>query len=113
VTKSRFPNQPSFTHRDTERKIAIGESCIWIQRDGSVHETNPAWFDSLSQAKARLLEIVQGYPEYCEMLSALRREWQPSCLIHGDVKWDNFLIRVAESPDRRQCRPADLLSGGA
>jgi hypothetical protein len=63
----------------------------------SVQETDPALFDSLSSANARLLETVQGYPEYCRLLSALRDEWQPSCLIHGDVKWDNFLIRDSES----------------
>jgi hypothetical protein len=63
----------------------------------SVQETDPALFDSLSSANARLLESVQSYPEYCRLLSALRTEWQPSCLIHGDVKWDNFLIRNSES----------------
>jgi hypothetical protein len=65
----------------------------------SVHETNPAWFDSLSPANARLLEIVQEYPEYCELLNSVRREWQPSSLIHGDVKWDNLLISHSESPN--------------
>lgn len=63
----------------------------------SVHETDSALFDSLSSANAQLLQIVQGYPEYCALLSELRKEWQPSCLIHGDVKWDNFLIRNPES----------------
>src|SRR5580658_8999278 len=48
----------------------------------SVHETNPAWFDSLSPANARLLQIVQEYSEYCTLLTELRKEWQPSCLIH-------------------------------
>ena len=85
----------SALHRATEGSEEPGK-IPWIL---SVHETNPAWFDSLSQANARLLEMVQGYPEYCALLSALRSEWQPSCLIHGDVKWDNFLIRDAESPD--------------
>jgi hypothetical protein len=65
----------------------------------SVHETNPAWFESLSPANARLLELVQGYPEYCELLSAVRHEWRPSCLIHGDVKWDNFLIHHTGGED--------------
>ena len=65
----------------------------------SVHETNPAWFDALSPANARLLEIVQGDVEYCEILSEVRKEWQPSCLIHGDVKWDNFLIQDAADPN--------------
>jgi Phosphotransferase enzyme family len=85
----------SALHRATEGAEEPGKT-PWIL---SVHETNPAWFDSLSPANARLLEIVQGYPEYCGLLSGLRSEWQPSCLIHGDVKWDNFLIRQAESPN--------------
>jgi aminoglycoside phosphotransferase (APT) family kinase protein len=85
----------SALHRATRGSEEPGK-VPWIL---SVHETNPAWFDSLSQANARLLEIVQGYREYGEMLSTLRGEWQPSCLIHGDVKWDNFLIRDAGSAD--------------
>ena len=84
----------SGVHRATEGGGEQPGKVPWIL---SVHETNPAWFDSLSPANARLLEIVQGYPEYCELLSKLRSEWQPSCLIHGDVKWDNFLIRQADS----------------
>jgi aminoglycoside phosphotransferase (APT) family kinase protein len=82
-------------HRTTQGAEEPGR-IPWIL---SVHETDPAWFDSLSPANSRLLQIVQGYPEYCTLLSELRREWQPSCLIHGDVKWDNFLIRNTESPD--------------
>jgi hypothetical protein len=85
----------SALHRATQGKEEAGK-VPWIL---SVHETKPEYFDSLSPANARLLEIVQGYPEYCELLSGLRSEWQPSGLIHGDVKWDNFLIRDAESPD--------------
>ncbi|MBV8729105.1 MAG: phosphotransferase [Acidobacteriia bacterium] len=82
-------------HRVTHGTGASGK-IPWIL---SVHETNPAWFDSLSPANARLLEIVQGYPEYCDLLSGLRNAWTPSCLIHGDVKWDNMLICNSESPD--------------
>jgi hypothetical protein len=82
-------------HRTTQDPQEPG-NVPWIL---SVHETNPALFDSLSPANARLLQIVQGYPEYCTLLSELRKEWQPSCLIHGDVKWDNFLIRNTESTE--------------
>jgi aminoglycoside phosphotransferase (APT) family kinase protein len=82
-------------HRATQGNEPPGK-VPWIL---SVHETNPSWFDSLSPANARLLELVQGYPEYCELLSCLRHEWQPSCLVHGDVKWDNFLICESGSPD--------------
>ena len=82
----------SALHRATQGKEDDGK-IPWIL---SVHETKPEFFDSLSPANARLLEIVQGYPEYCDLLTALRRDWQPCCLIHGDVKWDNFLIRAGE-----------------
>ena len=85
----------SALHRATQGAEEPGK-VPWIL---SVQETNPAWFESLSPANARLLKIVQGYPEYCQLLSDLRSEWQPSCLIHGDVKWDNFLIRDADSPN--------------
>ncbi len=85
----------SALHRATQGTDKPGK-IPWIL---SVQETNPAWFDSLSSANARLLEIVQGYPEYCELLNGARSEWAPSCLIHGDVKWDNFLIRQPESPN--------------
>ena len=88
-------NALSALHRATQGNEEPGK-IPWIL---SVHETNASWYDSLSPANARLLELVQGYPEYCELLSCLRREWQPSCLVHGDVKWDNFLICQAESPD--------------
>jgi len=85
----------SALHRATQGNDKPGK-IPWIL---SVQETNPAWFDSLSGANARLLEIVQGYPEYCKLLTSARDEWVPSCLIHGDVKWDNFLIRRPASPD--------------
>ncbi len=82
----------SALHRHTQGTEEPGKM-PWIL---SVQETDPAWFDSLSPANARLLEIVQGYPEYCTLLSGVRSEWQPSCLIHGDFKWDNVLIRHSE-----------------
>lgn len=85
----------SALHRATQGTETSGK-IPWIL---SVQETKPEWFDSLSTANARLLEIVHSYPEYCELLTALRNEWQPSALIHGDVKWDNFLIRRAESTE--------------
>lgn len=88
-------NTLSALHRTTQGAQEPGK-VPWIL---SVHESDPAWFDSLSPANARLLQIVQGYPEYCTLLTELRKEWQPSCLIHGDVKWDNFLIRNTESPE--------------
>ncbi len=74
-------------HRATQGKENAGKT-PWIL---AVHETDPTWFDALSPANARLLEVV-GDTEYGELLSGLRLEWQPTCLIHGDVKWDNFLI---------------------
>lgn len=40
-----------------------------------------------------LLDILRAYPGFREALRALREEWQPGALLHGDMKLENCLIR--------------------
>ncbi len=39
-----------------------------------------------------MVKIVQGAPGLSEALDELRRRWQPSSIIHGDLKWDNVVL---------------------
>ena len=57
----------------------------------SVHQPHLSIFRDASSAALELIRIVQSAPELCDRLDALRREWEPSCLIHRDVKWDNLI----------------------
>jgi hypothetical protein len=61
----------------------------WILQ---LHEQHPAFLTALSPANTELLRIVRSYPDLSAVLDALRRDWQPTSLIHGDMKWDNCVI---------------------
>ena len=43
-------------------------------------------------ATRRVVDVVAADDVLVEALRAGRRLWRPSCLIHGDVKWDNTIL---------------------
>jgi thiamine kinase-like enzyme len=47
-----------------------------------------------------LIKIIQGYPDFCELLDALRASWRIQALIHNDIKWDNCLVYGKEGAAR-------------
>ena len=49
--------------------------------------------DPVTPATTELLAIVARHPEFEAVLGEMRDEWQPTTLIHGDVRWDNWLVR--------------------
>ncbi|MFL6195782.1 MAG: phosphotransferase family protein [Thermoanaerobaculia bacterium] len=46
----------------------------------------------VSGAGLQLLQVLQRYPEFPRLLAELRAGWRVETLIHGDIKWDNFLV---------------------
>ena len=58
-----------------------------------VHRPDARVFRDVSAAALDLIRIVQGAPGFGEALDGLRERWRPETLIHGDVKWDNCLVR--------------------
>jgi len=63
----------------------------------SVHQPNLSIFRAASSAALELIRIVQSTSEFGDRLEALGRGWQPSCLIHHDVKWDNLIACPTDS----------------
>jgi hypothetical protein len=45
-----------------------------------------------SGAGLQLFQVLHRYPEFPRLLAELRAGWEIETLIHGDVKWDNFLV---------------------
>ena len=84
-------------HRETGESVPATPErrTPWVL---SVHQPNLSIFRDASSAALELLRIVQSAPELGDSLDALRRGWEPSCLIHHDVKWDNL---IACPPDNR------------
>lgn len=53
----------------------------------------PTIFSSLSPANLQLLKVLQKYPVISDYLTNLHNEWKIQTLIHGDIKWDNVIVR--------------------
>jgi thiamine kinase-like enzyme len=58
----------------------------------AIHRPGLELFQHLSPANRHVVKTIQGLPELVETLESLRRGWQVSSLIHGDLRWDNCLI---------------------
>jgi len=48
-----------------------------------------------------LVKMMQSYPEMVVSIQRLRDNWQPLCLVHKDIKWDNLLIPLQPSARRK------------
>lgn len=59
---------------------------------------NPETLSRMSAAHYDLIRLLQAEAEAVERLGELRRRWQPTAVIHGDVKMDNFLVGRPEGP---------------
>jgi len=46
--------------------------------------------------KAQLVKYVIEYANLKQLIADLRNEWNISCLMHGDIKWANFVINPAD-----------------
>jgi aminoglycoside phosphotransferase (APT) family kinase protein len=58
----------------------------------STYQHGANMFGALSGGNAKLLEIVQSYPDFQRTLEALRADWRTDRLMHGDIKWDNCVV---------------------
>ena len=50
----------------------------------------------LSPANLQLLTELQRNQQLQAQAEATKRAWSPSCLVHGDLKWDNILVYPKE-----------------
>lgn len=53
-------------------------------------DNGPHYF-SPQQNNTDLIGMIRGNAELMTMLNAIKQEWQQTALIHGDIKWTNFI----------------------
>jgi hypothetical protein len=86
-------------HRETREKLAtIPQASIFPRLTPwalSMDLQQAEWFQSLSEANSQLLQIIKKYDQFSTALDQLRKCWNHSCLVHGDIKWDNCLVRTS------------------
>lgn len=66
----------------------------------SLHRPPLAMLQSVSGGNLRLIATIQRFPEFCALLDEVHDDWRVTALIHGDARWDNFLI-VRSATNRR------------
>ncbi len=69
----------------------------------SLHRPAVRFFQECSGANLALIQMIQEFPEFCDHIDALGREWRNEALIHGDLKWDNCIVS-GKSPTSRRSR---------
>lgn len=53
-----------------------------------------AWLlPPLSRARTEMNSILSDFPDFERRLSGIRDSWRAQCLIHSDIRWDNWVVR--------------------
>ncbi len=79
----------------------LSRALPWVMR---LHKPWPALLASLSPATYQMLRVLQTQEGLREHFDALCRRWQPGTVIHGDIRFENVLVR----PSRNVREPAPL-----
>jgi thiamine kinase-like enzyme len=79
----------------------------------SLHKPQPKIFRDISNANIQLIKIVQSQKELCKTLDELHAGWNShkryECLIHSDIKSDNFLtVESLNPPDSSSHSSSDM-----
>lgn len=57
-----------------------------------LHRPDHAFYCDASYGNLQAVRIMQSFPAFGALIDALTKEWQPTCLVHFDVKGDNILL---------------------
>jgi aminoglycoside phosphotransferase (APT) family kinase protein len=88
--------------REAGRALALVHTVEPAALDGLPAGTDPAWqldlhrpdleaVQTLSGAALELTRLIQRSEELCSWLEELRVTWREESVVHGDVRWDNYL----------------------
>ena len=64
----------------------------------SLHHPRLSDLEEISSANLELIQIVQGHIEFQDTFDYLRETTVLHSFIHGDAKWDNWLVLPPDSP---------------
>jgi thiamine kinase-like enzyme len=65
----------------------------------SLHRPALRHWRGLSSASLKVIEIIQGCPEFCRLLDKLQQDWRNDAFIHFDARWDNCIVSEQSAPE--------------
>ena len=91
-------------HRASQRELLPRANSAIFQGQPpwilSFHLTPRGAVQNLSAANGQFIAILQGYRDFGLALDAARAGWRRDTLIHGDMKFDNVVVRAAQTPEQ-------------
>lgn len=78
----------------------------------SIQRPTLALYQEISHANLQLIQTLQRFPPFGQHLDVLRQAWQPSALVHYDLKGDNLLVVPAAARQRATLKIVDWESAG-
>ncbi len=68
----------------------------WVLR---AHRPRPAALRDVSPADVELIKLLQRSGHIREGLDGLAAGWRPQVFVHGDFRWENWVVSNARSPN--------------
>lgn len=65
----------------------------------SFHLVPQSSMQNLSAANGQFMSILQRYPDFGQALDRIRISWRRNVLVHGDMKFDNVVVRGAQTAE--------------
>jgi aminoglycoside phosphotransferase (APT) family kinase protein len=75
--------------RDVQLTAPPASDLPWVF---SLHRPSLAQWRDLSAASSQVVGILQRHLEFGDLIDRCAGSWQPEALIHGDIKWANFVV---------------------
>lgn len=88
----------------------VSRRAILPRANSAIYQGQPPWIlsfhlmphgsmQNLSAANGQFMTILQRYPDFAQALDRIRTSWRRNVLVHGDMKFDNVVVRAAQTAD--------------
>jgi hypothetical protein len=84
--------------RKGEKADTMAKTIPWVL---TLHDPQSPMVPTFGAASAAMLNFLRSDPAFTFTLDTLQKLWRYDSFIHGDIKWDNFIIyEQSESGDK-------------
>jgi aminoglycoside phosphotransferase (APT) family kinase protein len=87
--------------RDLFDQLGLAEPTYRLPWIFSLHRPSIGQARDLSSASSQVIGIIQRHRDFHVMIDKCADYWEPTTLVHGDIKWANFVLFSPAGTGRR------------